>query len=332
MSGTLNISEKQAKVLDLLTARGDSYGLELVRESGGALKRGTVYVTLDRMEDKGLIKSWLEDAPAGQQGPQRRKYRATGHGAVALASFCERMTTSFTGIRAAGFVLPSASKIRFVVSAVIAVLGILTLNYVEKIARRRPLRWLVPELGTNWTYKLVSPERVLNYLLWFATAWFRDMRPNSLVPVTGILTESPSKVWLSPTSKGGTKHPMKGVYWSESFDEMLMVTEGSDPIRIPLGGSWHAEAPLVHPAPGARLMQALRARRGKKYVARVLEPVYMDFWHEYAEAVAEGELVRARWIRAKFYWDFARTIGLFGALKSVAHFVREIAAVFKTPS
>lgn len=34
-----------------------AYGLQLVEASDGALKRGTVYVTLSRMEDKGLIKS-----------------------------------------------------------------------------------------------------------------------------------------------------------------------------------------------------------------------------------------------------------------------------------
>ena len=31
------------------------YGLELVTESEGALKRGTVYVTLGRLEEKGYV-------------------------------------------------------------------------------------------------------------------------------------------------------------------------------------------------------------------------------------------------------------------------------------
>ena len=93
------LSSKEARVLDLLTSRGASYGLELVRASDGDLKRGTVYVTLDRMEDKGLVESWSEDAEPGRQGPPRRKYKATGHGAAALAAWYDRVTTSFTGLQ-----------------------------------------------------------------------------------------------------------------------------------------------------------------------------------------------------------------------------------------
>ena len=56
------------------------YGLQLVEESKGRLKRGTVYVTLGRMEEKGLIESELEPAPEGRGGLPRRMYRATRRG------------------------------------------------------------------------------------------------------------------------------------------------------------------------------------------------------------------------------------------------------------
>ncbi|MFI4869433.1 MAG: PadR family transcriptional regulator [Steroidobacterales bacterium] len=53
-------SNTELLILGLLRDRpGGMYGLELVEASGGALKRGTVYVTLSRMEDKGFIKSRL---------------------------------------------------------------------------------------------------------------------------------------------------------------------------------------------------------------------------------------------------------------------------------
>ena len=54
-----SLSGKEAAVLDLLLAKPSQamYGLELVNVSAGRLKRGTIYVTLDRMEDKGLVES-----------------------------------------------------------------------------------------------------------------------------------------------------------------------------------------------------------------------------------------------------------------------------------
>jgi DNA-binding PadR family transcriptional regulator len=79
-------SATEAQVLRLLIAHGESYGLELVKVSGGSLKRGTVYVLLDRMEDKGLIESREEDEPAadGYVGITRRLYKARGAGVRAL--------------------------------------------------------------------------------------------------------------------------------------------------------------------------------------------------------------------------------------------------------
>ncbi len=69
----------------LLVAHGELFGLELVRKSGGALKRGTVYVLLDRMEDKGLVKSRQEEQPSdGYAGIARRLYRLTADGARVL--------------------------------------------------------------------------------------------------------------------------------------------------------------------------------------------------------------------------------------------------------
>jgi PadR family transcriptional regulator, regulatory protein PadR len=68
---------KQALVLELLVGTGEMYGLELVAASKRRLKRGTIYVTLGRMEDKGLITSRLEAAPADAGGLPRRIYEAT---------------------------------------------------------------------------------------------------------------------------------------------------------------------------------------------------------------------------------------------------------------
>jgi DNA-binding PadR family transcriptional regulator len=61
------------------------YGLQLVAASRRRLKRGTVYVTLGRMEAKGYIASRLEDPPAEAGGLPRRLYRPTALGRRVLA-------------------------------------------------------------------------------------------------------------------------------------------------------------------------------------------------------------------------------------------------------
>jgi PadR family transcriptional regulator PadR len=64
-------------ILTLLTSHGASYGLELVAASRGKLKRGGIYVTLGRMEDKGLVTSKVAD-------DGRRRYMPTALGERAL--------------------------------------------------------------------------------------------------------------------------------------------------------------------------------------------------------------------------------------------------------
>jgi PadR family transcriptional regulator PadR len=73
----LTVSPKELLVLHLLAAGGELYGLQLVTASRGRLKRGTVYVTLGRMEDKGYVTSAVEPAPPSAGGLPRRRYAAT---------------------------------------------------------------------------------------------------------------------------------------------------------------------------------------------------------------------------------------------------------------
>jgi PadR family transcriptional regulator PadR len=84
----LTLSGKERVILELLTSSGPMFGLQLVEESGGSLKRGTVYVTLGRMEAKGLVESEQEPLPPGAIGLPRRLYRPTGLG--------ERMLRAWT--------------------------------------------------------------------------------------------------------------------------------------------------------------------------------------------------------------------------------------------
>ena len=75
------LSSKERVVLELLAAKRDSmYGLELVAQSGSRLKRGTVYVTLGRMQQKGLVVAEPEKFADDSGLVPRRLYRATPYG------------------------------------------------------------------------------------------------------------------------------------------------------------------------------------------------------------------------------------------------------------
>lgn len=83
----LTLSSKEQLILQLLVRRQETYGLELVAASKRRLKRGTVYVTLGRMEEKGYITSRLEDAPPGAGGLPRRVYQPTALGRRVLTAW-----------------------------------------------------------------------------------------------------------------------------------------------------------------------------------------------------------------------------------------------------
>ena len=81
------LSAKERIVLELLVSAGAKYGLQLVEDSRGRLKRGTVYVTLGRMEQKGLVESHHEPATRNPDALTRRMYRATAHGRRVLEAW-----------------------------------------------------------------------------------------------------------------------------------------------------------------------------------------------------------------------------------------------------
>ena len=92
------LSTKEALILDLLGRSKAMYGLELVTASAGGLKRGTVYVTLGRMEQKGLIASRVEDESPPSGGLPRRLYSATAYGReihAAAAALRKRLVPRF---------------------------------------------------------------------------------------------------------------------------------------------------------------------------------------------------------------------------------------------
>ncbi|HET9360087.1 MAG TPA: PadR family transcriptional regulator [Vicinamibacterales bacterium] len=77
---TPTLPPKERLILEMLVSEGPLFGLQLVALSKGALKRGTVYVTLGRMEEKGYLTSEQEALPSGAIGLPRRIYHPTALG------------------------------------------------------------------------------------------------------------------------------------------------------------------------------------------------------------------------------------------------------------
>ena len=80
---------EQLVMTAILTLRDQAYGVtihakvaELSRPKNVSL--GAVYVTLDRLEDKGLISSWLSDPTPERGGRAKRCYRLEALGERAL--------------------------------------------------------------------------------------------------------------------------------------------------------------------------------------------------------------------------------------------------------
>lgn len=57
---------------------------ELARHAGVSLSRGTIYVTLDRLERKGYVTSWFDDPTPEPGGKAKRCFRIEREGMLAL--------------------------------------------------------------------------------------------------------------------------------------------------------------------------------------------------------------------------------------------------------
>lgn len=77
-------AETELLVLRLLSSEPSGlYGLEMVKKSACKLKRGSVYVTLGRLEERGYIKSRVP-RDADHPGLPRPRYTLTAQGQKVL--------------------------------------------------------------------------------------------------------------------------------------------------------------------------------------------------------------------------------------------------------
>lgn len=93
---------EQMLLLAIMRLGADAYGVRIMRELedrvGRRVSRGSVYVTLDRLEEKAWIES--ESAPAGSDrgGRPRRVVKVTREGVAELRRSREALLTLWDGL------------------------------------------------------------------------------------------------------------------------------------------------------------------------------------------------------------------------------------------
>jgi DNA-binding PadR family transcriptional regulator len=97
------IGEFEYLILSAAARLGEeAYGAamrEVIETTGGrACSLGALYTTLDRLETKGLVKTWMS-APTQQRGGRaKRMVRVTGEGTRAASEFYEAVMRMSRGI------------------------------------------------------------------------------------------------------------------------------------------------------------------------------------------------------------------------------------------
>ena len=89
-------TRKELLVLQVISGEHDGLvGADIIKSSNNALKRGTIYGLLERMEDKQLITG--ETVQTNKRRFPQRLYKITAHGAKMLAESKEEL---FSGLLA----------------------------------------------------------------------------------------------------------------------------------------------------------------------------------------------------------------------------------------
>ena len=80
----------------------ETYGAAIRQEIESTTQRpcsiGALYTTLDRLEAKGLLKTWMGDATPQRGGRAKRMVRVTAEGIQAAATFYDAVTRVSRGV------------------------------------------------------------------------------------------------------------------------------------------------------------------------------------------------------------------------------------------
>jgi PadR family transcriptional regulator len=80
-------------------AYGAAIREELQTTTGRSCSIGALYTTLERLENKGLIKTWMGEATLQRGGRPKRMVHVTAKGVQAAKDFYEAITSVSRGIR-----------------------------------------------------------------------------------------------------------------------------------------------------------------------------------------------------------------------------------------
>jgi PadR family transcriptional regulator PadR len=102
---------EQLVLAAILSLREDAYGVTIHAKVANLaqpkqISLGAIYVTLDRLEDKGFVSSWLSDPTSERGGRAKRCYRVEAVGEQALqesAATAMRISEAITHVLGKGW-------------------------------------------------------------------------------------------------------------------------------------------------------------------------------------------------------------------------------------
>ncbi|MBA3558541.1 MAG: helix-turn-helix transcriptional regulator [Gemmatimonadaceae bacterium] len=93
---------EQMVLLAILHLRGEVYGVPIVdeieRRTERSVSRAAVYITLRRLEEKGLVSSWMSEPIPERGGKPRRYVRVEPRGVVMLRESREAVDRMWRGL------------------------------------------------------------------------------------------------------------------------------------------------------------------------------------------------------------------------------------------
>ena len=100
-----SLGDLERLLLLCLVRLGDgTYGAEIGRElkhrTNRAVSPGTIYPTLDRLERKGLVRSWMGESTPERGGRAKRHYALLPEGLTAAAEAWREVTELAEGVEA----------------------------------------------------------------------------------------------------------------------------------------------------------------------------------------------------------------------------------------
>src|SRR4051812_39984572 len=93
---------EQLVLLAILRLRGNAYGMMIRQEIASKTNRfaslGAIYTTLERLEEKGYVSSWLGEATAERGGRAKKYFKVEAAGMAAIRQSCESTSRMVQGL------------------------------------------------------------------------------------------------------------------------------------------------------------------------------------------------------------------------------------------